>query len=292
VSPEIFRTTYWRLVEADKPLRTIAIESDEPHIPWELMVPVHDCSRNSDVPLGDPLGVRHAVGRWTHPGHLAAPQHVVLDDAGVVVPSYQGRPNLKNAPAEAEFVRDLFEGRNIDPATWLGLNREFAGVSPPLLHFICHGVAGGDGIVLAAEEGKTQNSTLRSLDLEGWESARRALRQHPTLVFINACDAARMTLTLFGIDGLAAGFAGLGAAAVLAPIWNVDDAEAGIVAEEIYGDLESGASSIAAALRRIRRRAYDGTASDTHAAYCFFGDPRAVVEIRKRRGSGALLRTR
>ena len=38
-APEVFRQAFWKLVDEGKPLRTISIVSQEPNIPWELMIP-------------------------------------------------------------------------------------------------------------------------------------------------------------------------------------------------------------------------------------------------------------
>jgi nucleoid DNA-binding protein len=274
LSPKVFREAFWKLLEAGKPLRTIAIESVEPHIPWELMIP------NPAQDRYDPLGVTYMIGRWTDPGHVAPAQSIRLNGGWVVVPSYKGRPKLPHAAEEAELVCKLLHGHAIKPPTWTALDEAFRAGGTPLLHFICHGEVGGVGIALAAEKGKAVDGSLRPIDLEDWESAENAMDACNTLVFLNACEVGRSRPSLLGIDGLAAGFAHLGATAVVAPIWSVEDSEAQSVAEEFYKAATSRRPPpLAAILQGIRSKTYDGSCSDSHASYCFFGDPRTVVEL-------------
>jgi hypothetical protein len=134
--------------------------------------------------------------------------------------------------------------------------------------------------VLAPNTGADRNGSLVAGDLPDWEAAREALGARRTLIFLNACDVARQRPSLIGTDGLASGFAELGAAAVVAPLWTVDDEAAHGVAQRFYDLLKSKRpQSLAAILRKIRQMAYDGKGSDTHAAYCLFGDPRAIATI-------------
>ena len=89
-----------------------------------------------------------------------------------------------------------------------------------------------------------------------------------------------------GWSGLAGGagfprsFGTIGAHGIIAPLWPVDDGLARKVAVELYTEaLKPEAKSIAEILRRIRRRGYEKEDADTFAAYCFFGDPCARLEL-------------
>src|SRR5262249_39928213 len=56
-TPKRLKDTFWTLQDAGK-LETIQIASEEPFLPWELMMP-----RRGDTTLG-PLGTEFVVGRW------------------------------------------------------------------------------------------------------------------------------------------------------------------------------------------------------------------------------------
>ena len=69
---------------------------------------------------------------------------------------------------------------------------------------------------------------------------------------------------------------------MIAPLWSVEDGAAHEVAELFYEAVEAqkqnaSRATLASILSEIREKAYDGTGRDTHAAYCFYGDPLAVA---------------
>ncbi len=276
-SPKIFQDVFWKLVKQGRPLKTISIVSQEPYVPWELMVP------NAGATTLDPLGVTYAVGRWVALDNVSPPQQVRLKDSIAVAPVYRTNPNLPHAAEEAVFVNGLFPGRSLDPATWTTLDAAFAAGGASILHFACHGGADGKSILLAEEQGAQHDGNLTPLDLDGWQDAAKAFSTKTPLVFLNACEVGRLAPSLLGAGGFAAAFAKLGASCVVAPIWSVDDSLAHEVAEAFYQAVEaSPGASLASLLGPIRKQAYDGTKADTFAAYCFFGDPDAVAAVSSR----------
>jgi CHAT domain-containing protein len=97
------------------------------------------------------------------------------------------------------------------------------------------------------------------------------------LVFLNACEVGGQRLSLDGAGGFANAFIELNAAAVVAPLWAVEDVAAGLVTRSFYKDVLKGVP-LAKALQRIRQRAYSkGATMDSFAAYCLYGDPLAVA---------------
>ena len=69
-APATFKDTLWKLIDAGTPPRSILIMSEEPFIPWELMIPRR---RRADGTREErePLGVEFAVGRWVHEEYLS-----------------------------------------------------------------------------------------------------------------------------------------------------------------------------------------------------------------------------
>jgi hypothetical protein len=274
-SPKAFKDTLWALIDAGTPPRSILVVSEEPFIPWELMVP----RRRGTVGEWQEraaLGVEFAVGRWIHEEYLAPPQHVPLVDSFVVAPAYEGaRPKpLRFAPQETELVLKAVAGDAIEPADLASIDdRVQAGRS--LLHFVCHGAdSPGVGIQVIHLAG---GETLSSLQIAALKGMAAAGRKKP-LIFLNACEVGRPNVALVGIGGFAKAFVDMGAAGVIAPLWSVRDSIAFDVAARFYAELgQQPARSFADILRAIRNLAYDEqNGEDTYAAYCFYGDPAAA----------------
>jgi CHAT domain-containing protein len=230
-----------------------------------------------------PLGTQFAIGRWLPADGIAPSQHLLLSRSVVVAPVYQGpRPKpLKHAASEAKLVIDRVPGEQVRPVTLNEILQKLASGTASLVHFVCHGGAGNSFGVQVIE---LESGQLSSLQVSGMDDLRAAFSSKP-LIFLNACEVGRLTSALVGVGGFAKAFIDLGAGAVIAPLWNVKDAIAHDVAQEFYKRLEDGAAVLPAEVfRDVRRKAYDGATAgeDTFAAYCFFGDPLAVAELRTR----------
>jgi hypothetical protein len=270
-APKIFQKVFWAMIDAGKPPRTISIVTEEPYIPWELMVPTRT-GRSGEDEQRQPLGVEFLIGRWTSRQHVAAPQHIPIRDSWVIAPRDS---ELANAEEEAAMVLREIPGVRIDPACIGGLEAEFAQQGRTLLHFVCHGKSGSGGQVLELEnDEELETSYLRALPpmskLVFWASR--------PLVFLNACEVGREEPALVGVGGFAEQFMILGASGVIAPLWSVRDSIAHQVAVEFYERIEKEPRTpFAEILRDLRRRSYaDGGGEDTWAAYTFYGDPLAA----------------
>ncbi len=275
-TPKRLRDIFWRLVDLRK-LVTILIVSEEPYIPWELMIPAR-----AGVPRA-PLGAEFAVGRWLPSDFVAPGQELVLSRSLVVAPNYPGhQPKpLKHAAAEATLVLQTVPGEAVTPATLTEIRRKLETGAATLFHFVCHGAESTSiGIqIIHLEEGQ-----WTSLQVLGMDDLAKAFRSRP-LVFLNACEIGRLSSALVGVGGFAKAFIDLGASAVIAPLWSVKDEIAHKVAEEFYEGLAGGARVRPAEIfRKVRSRAYDpadpeAAGEDTYAAYCFYGDPSAVAVV-------------
>ncbi|MFY9821568.1 MAG: CHAT domain-containing protein [Thermoanaerobaculia bacterium] len=271
-APALFQKVFWELVDSGKPPKTISIVTQEPHIPWELMVP------NRRPPSGKlqqrgPLGVEFLLSRWSSDDDVHPPQRILLRDAYVVAPRDS---RLGAAEAEATVILDGFHGVRIDPASARQLDQAFQQHGAALLHFICHGKSGAGGSQVLVME-KTQELYASALAaMPGIEMGFAASRP---LVFLNACEVGRQEPALVGTGGFAEEFMALGASAVIAPLWSVKDTIAHEIAVEFYRRIKAEpATPFAAILRDLRAKSYaiEG-GEDTYAAYCFYGDPLATA---------------
>ncbi len=249
------------------PAKTMLVQSEEPYIPWELMLPGGKGAA--------PLGVRFRMGRWVTGDYQAPPQRVGGRTAFLIVPKDSG---LENAPKEMNFLLDLskstLDAHQLTPATIEGINAGLCGSRPGIVHLICHGSRTGSlQLLLLDEEGRLDCEQV--LQLAGFQEAFAAR----PLVFLNACEVGGAVPALDGVGGFANSFIELQAAAVVAPLWAVRDSAAFAVTKEFYTRVLEG-HTFAEALGDIRARAYSGQESnDTLAAYCFYGDPLARLDL-------------
>ena len=275
-APANFKSVYWKLVDAGHPPKNIAVVSDEPCIPWELMIPHRRVKGRGET--REPLGVECAVGRWVLGDGCAGPQRVPLSDSIVIAPQYRGNNALPYADDEARFVLKHFPGVRVEPVMLETIDDMLSSRGASILHLSCHGVDPADSPAQAVYlEG---NRKLDTTMLSGLDSLRRALEEKPTLVVINACEVGRPKPALVGLGGFAQAFIDLGAAGVVAALWSVRDDLAHDVAMDFYRNvLQEPTRPFAEVLRQVRARAYDKAAGaeDTYAAYCFYGDPLACA---------------
>lgn len=276
-APRLFRQVIWELIDAQIDFRSIAIVSDEPYIPWELMIPNRvNGGRHED--REKPLGVEFDVGRWTDRRIIAPPRDITLLDSHVVAPTYRSEMALEKAGAEAAMVIAHYPGDVVSPADFETVAWTLGTVGRSLIHFVCHGDdEGGPVQSLHLECGAklTSSSILRVQGIAKLFASRRPV------VFLNACEVGRGSPALVGPNGFASSFIRLGAAAVIAPLWSVEDADAHEVAREFYGKMKANPDlPLSRIVAGIRAKAYDGQGTDTYAAYCFYGDPCATANRR------------
>lgn len=275
VAPNKFRDVFWKLVDQKKPLRSIYIMSDEPYIPWELMVPDRTTATGSET-HELPLGVQYAVGRWITEKYISPPQKIVMKDSWVFAPRYPGpdpKP-LEKASDEAKYVLGLFTGDEVDPAEFAALEAALKKQARSVLHFICHGKSGATVHQLYSMDAAPISATA----ILGNDGIRSGCKASKPFVFLNACEVGRPIPALLGSGGFPSIFAKIGASGIIAPLWSVKDTVAHEVARSFYKEATSSQTEpLAATLARIRAKTYDSLeAEDSFAAYCFYGDPLAI----------------
>lgn len=278
-APAIFREVLWSLLDDPATcgrFHSILIISDEPSVPWELMVPTR--FRPGETPEErSPLGVEFVLSRWTGKDNVQPPQQLPLTNSYVVAPT---DPRLAKAADEAAMVIKRVPGDLIEPASVAMLDEVLRRDKRSLIHFICHGKSEEGQQILVFQGWEV----IQPYFLRGMGNLERALREKRPLIFLNACGTGRLERGLVGAGGFAETFMKLGAGGVVAALWDIEDHVAHQVAEEFYRRVqESSITPFAAILRDLRRRAYEsGTDEDTWAAYCFYGDPLATASDSER----------
>lgn len=266
LAPEGLKETIAGLVGADRAIETIQIVSDEPNIPWELMVPDDDDAR--------PLGVRHTLARWFVGTEPLRATGTPAGDARVAAPLSDPPPaRLAMAAKEATLVCDKLAGHKLETPSAIEVKRQLEAWRGTVLHFVCHG-EGGPPQELRLDG----TERLSSLHVAAMRGLRTAWCASAPVVFLNACKAGLSTPTLEGAGGLPRSWAKVGAGAVIAPLWSVRDEIAHEVAVEFYERIATEPQTpYAEIVRDIRARAYTEQ-EDSFAAYCYFGSPWAAAE--------------
>lgn len=279
----VMPTEFWRLLEqaaqcaAGPP--TLLFITDQPYIPWELAaLPPGVLDQDPEAPPF--LCARAQVGRWLQPDadadYAAAeglgpiqppPTQIRVDAIAVVSGVYTKLPRLREAEAECEELATRYGASKIDA------NRDAVGAcidgipDADILHFAVHGKwdqsGAQDGLVLV-------DGTLYPDQVEGGKLLARPL------VFLNACQVGQGSEVLGDYAGMAAAFLRIGASAVVAPLWSIDDATARSIAVSFYQAALVEGVKPAEIIRRARAgfKPTRDKQSSTYMAYQFFGDPR------------------
>ena len=275
----VMPTEFWQLLKqaakfaAGPP--TVLFTTDHPYVPWELAF----LTEPLDPEVPHFLCAQARVGRWLLPDDNAAaaglgpvqppPTQIRIDGMAVVSGVYgqPGQPRLKEAEAECAELERLYGAAKIDANQDAVLNCIIGAPPVEILHFAVHGKydpsGAQDGLILV--DGILSPDQVLGGDLPG-----------RPLVFLNACQVGQANEVLGDYAGMAAAFLRVGASAVVAPLWSIDDATARSIALSFYKEtLEDGAIP-AEVIRRVRARFKPTTEkqSCTYLAYQFFGDPR------------------
>jgi hypothetical protein len=192
-------------------------------------------------------------------------------------------PPLAAAEAEAKKIQKLYGATSIDarPDPVFGV---LGGVPPAdILHFAVHGrydpLGAGDGIYLV------EGPPIDPFQIRGSDLSSRA-----PFVFLNACQVGSAQELLGSYGGIAQAFLQVGASAVVAPLWSIDDEIAQHIALEFYrqalapaekgdGDADADGATDRPAVADLLRRARAGLVqnaaaqSSTYLAYQFYGHP-------------------
>lgn len=277
------------VTEAVKPRPpTILLVTEDPYMPWELAVLEPLPTPPGTSPF---LGAHAAIGRWTlsvtEPPPTRPPTTVTVREAAVISGVYDGVPGFKrltSAEQEAETLLKRWAGAHPVSASFLDVLDCIRGTPPAdILHFAIHGRVqpGGlqDGLVLIGHPANKPHLNIAEF-MEPAHIASGHLSRAP-LVFLNACQVGAGRQVLGNYSGMARSFLFAGAAAVVAPLWSINDEVASTIALDFYaGALGDGAATPAELLRAQRAAVTEeaikkgGSTSTTPLAYLFFGHPK------------------
>jgi len=273
-APDVFREVFWRLIDEAAPIATVFIISEEPYLPWELMIPNRISEGVSQ--RRDPLGVEFALGRWTGRRWGGPPAEIRINRSLAVAPEV---PSVAHGADEAAYVAGLFRGTALDPASIENLDNTMRDSEAQLVHFACHGSA--DGRFANQELRLEGDESLAAYLLEALSGVRDGLARDRPFVFLNACECGRSGVALADARGFPQVLLNLQAVGVIAPLWGILDTTAFEIARDIYDTaLGDPTARLGEIMARVRRRAYeDDPFDDTFAAYAYYGDPLARISV-------------
>ncbi|MEO6510593.1 MAG: CHAT domain-containing protein [Nocardioides sp.] len=271
---------------------TVLLLTEEIVVPWELATfePKLATAWGGPSPF---LGAHVAISRWPLDEHKPRPRprsSVEVHQAAVLTADYTGVPNWKNltsALEEGQEVAQLFHppATPVEPELITVIDVFSSRPQYDVVHAALHGKydaqGGQEGIVLL-KKSPAGGATAQFLTPTMLETGSLP---HGPFVFLNACQVASDESVLGDYAGFASTLMRIGAAGVVAPLWNVRDDVAAAVARGFYAaTLGAAPVSAAEAMRAIRAtyteagaRADDPQQHATLIAYQVFGHPRLVL---------------
>jgi CHAT domain-containing protein len=261
-------------------LPSVLLLSSEARIPWELAV-IEPALTDAPSPF---LCAQVNIGRWVIgvrnrppvPPMSAKP----VASRAVVVGDYSGLSTWNVLPqAATETAALVGQGAQQLPAEYQTVRDAVHGDPPvDVLHFATHGrfLEGQreEGLVLVDRSGKRPAEVYFTPD----DVEAGDLMQSGPLVFLNSCQVGAAETVLGDYAGMAAAFLRIGATAVIAPLWEVDDTLAAVAATDFYAAVPT--TTVGAAISALRGKftaaaaANDETAHyGSFLAYQYFGHP-------------------
>lgn len=246
-------------------LRTIQINTNNPALPWELMVPCADDSCGF-------LGVDYQMARWHISDGTAdlAPQTIPYKTLVAIAPHYQGASYLPNQSKELQALQVVpmyrASGGKLDD-----FRRALESADNGIVHFAGHGRS-DNGYQIILEDASADPTMIR-----GWNRGKGS-----RLYFWNACDSGQEKTVAGFVDGWAPALLDNGAGGFIGGMWPLQDASAAQFAGEFYLSLEHGLNGgpavPVAQLMQAGRRQFLKTGDPTFLAYVFYGDVRLLIK--------------
>jgi hypothetical protein len=248
----------WRSAP-DSYVRSIQIGTNNPILPWELMVPCDSCGF---------LGVDYQVARWHISAHApdVAPQTMHYQSLVVIAPRYPGSMSLAGQQKEVAALAAT-PGFHETGGTVADFRQAFESADGTILHFAGHG-SSNQGYQIRMEDDQADPTMLR-----GWHRGAAA-----RLYFLNACESGQENAIGGFVDGWAPALLESGAGAFIGGMWPLGDQTAEQFARQFYTRLSNGLNATSgvqiAELVRQGRGSFDKTGDATYLAYVLYGDVR------------------
>ena len=284
-----FQEAFWALVDKERSdpgfhFRTIQIYTNNPALPWEILVP----ARPDGSGARGFLGLEFDVARWHIGDRVAdlAPVRMRLDKIVAVAPHYKGGAFLAHQREELDSMRGL-RGYQESGASAQALLSLLDHPPAGIIHFAGHGYA----------RAGTGGVTDYGLQMEDaplgptiWRGHHGATGSNHPLIVLNACESGSEQSVLGFIDGWAQALLETGASGFIGGLWPLGDRGAAEFARRFYAELkraqDAGRPAEVAELVRRARGQFTATGDPTFLAYVFYGDARLGIREAQEPGRG------
>lgn len=279
-APISLRETYTELKhKLGKDFKSIQIYTDDPSIPWELMVP--DNTNNF-------IGIKHTVARWIIPktaSDFSVPtQQLNINGVRVVVPEYSGSLKLTATKEEAKFIVKLpwKNSAKMVKANYASLKTELQKEKNILFHYAGHGYTERANNGRITDYGLIlEDAKLRSLNWRGMLGDQ----VNSSFVFFNACEVGQSEKAAGFVDGWSSTLTDTGSSGFISGLWKLGDQGAAEFSRRFYQNIETqlqkeGRASVALAMR-VAREAFLEKGNPTYLAYVFYGDVALMLKEQK-----------
>jgi CHAT domain len=269
--PEDFKRFYWDELH-EHPGDSLAIYSQEPYIPWELIKPQREVGGEEDGFLGATM----RIARWKQA--VRFPDPLTVTGFSVIAPVYgpeSGSRPLPGAQAEAQQLIDEFGAETVSGERAVVREMLESSKGIQLIHFAGHGDFDPDAAEISVI--RLADSALVPRDLS---RARLGQTAHP-FVFLNACEVGEQGWALTKIGGWAEAFTDIGFSGFIGPYWAVNDRIARKSSLLFYRSLSAGLT-VGEAVRQIRLQFYadpDDAGHPSWLAYTLHCQPNIHIQM-------------
>lgn len=264
--PEQFRDFYWEEMHGKS--LSIAIHSEEPYIPWELIKPQ---KMDGSGETADMFGLQFSIARWKQGRFYPNPLNV--SGFAAIAPVYKENA-LENTAQEAEALINTYGGRLV-PGQYAEVAALLSGGGVQAIHFAGHGkfapTVPNDSRIELADFPLLPSDVL---------SAKIGKTDRP-MVFMNACEVGNQGWSLTQIGGWADTFCDVGFTAFVGPYWAVNDRVAKAASLLFYKELSDG-KTVGEAMRTLRRQFWEAEQDRYHPtwlAYSLHCHPNVTVKF-------------
>lgn len=263
--PEDLRILLWDIQDR---ISSVQIMSEEPWIPWELLK--LQGKKDGRVIDGPFLCEKFDVTRWMQ--GVPRRRRLTFQHIAIAVPTDSG---LSFAEKERSFLLSLADAqRQVTevPPFYVDIIEALSNKDYDGWHFTGHGqLKSPDALysTIILQDGEQ----LAAGEIAG--QVRNSGHSQP-LVFLNACQTGRQSLSLTGIGSWAHSFIDAGAAVFIGSLWEVYDEAAYKFAESFYRLLLDG-KPVGQAVREARK-AIKKIDDPSWLAYTVFADPLTMLK--------------
>lgn len=262
------------LWESREQLQTLHIKSWEPYVPWELLC-LHDPSCQTGATFLAECNLTRSLQGKSRPAQLALGEWCYLS---AQYSSLQEEPLI----GDGEMLNELLNARDITPRSIRADPNEVYDVlnesNFDVLHISCHGVAAaqpGNSVLIIGDRKCGDRIEDIMIDPTTVRAEAHFSERHP-LVFLNACESARLGPGLTALNGWPRAFWDAGASAFIGTSWSVRDMPARVFSKAFYSALLDGKTLSEAA--GAARTSAKGLGDASWLAYKVYGRPTARID--------------